>query len=79
MKDLNLDVILSGWGTDTIHMLPAGYSKLVEKLTERLEKEREQEDHERKPQHRTCSAPEPSAAATCLPEGTVDHLHQTEV
>ena len=39
------------WGTDPIHMLPAGYSKVAEKLTDRIEKE-QQEEQERKPQHR---------------------------
>ena len=39
------------WGTDPIHMLPAGYSKLAEELTDRIEKE-QQEEQERKPQHR---------------------------
>ena len=36
------------WGTDPVHLLPAGYSKMAEKLTSRIEKERGQEEQEKK-------------------------------
>ena len=36
------------WGTDPVHLLPAGYSKMAEKLATRIEKERDQEEQEKR-------------------------------
>ena len=40
--------LVKWWGTDPVHLLPAGYSKMAEKLTTRIEKEWDQDEQEKK-------------------------------